>query len=319
MGETVQLAVPSGGRQRADEWALVLISQDIDVEIHVDEAGFSLLVPAEEGERAAALLESYRRENIELARARAAEPREEPLAEAGFAGVILAGAFFLVFGLVGGRAAQTPIFLAATADAARILDGEFSRALTALFLHADLAHVVGNALFGVYFITAVTRSLGDGLGLLAVLAAGAVGNLMNAYWHGGDHHSVGASTAVFGAIGILAGAALARRSRAGLRGRRRLVPIAAGLGLLAMLGVGGARVDVWAHVYGLLAGGIFGSVLSFALPRRPGMAVQALLTLVALAGVALCWQSALASAAPGSGGVAPAPGLTAPAPPAAAP
>jgi hypothetical protein len=52
------------------------------------------------------------------------------------------------------------------------------------------------------------RRLGAGATALGIVASGALGNLLNAVWHhsvsGHDHASIGASTAVFGAVGLLA-------------------------------------------------------------------------------------------------------------------
>ena len=61
--------------------------------------------------------------------------------------------------------------------------GELWRAVTALCLHADLAHLTANALFGSFFLAAAGRSLGAGLALALVTLAGAGGNAVNAVAH----------------------------------------------------------------------------------------------------------------------------------------
>src|SRR5438132_399884 len=76
------------------------------------------------------------------------------------------------------------------------------------------------------------RLLGPGLGTWLVLLAGAGGNALNAWVHVAHHTSIGASTAVFGALGILGGLQFGR-----LRGRRRAwLALAATLALLALVG-----------------------------------------------------------------------------------
>ena len=66
-------------------------------------------------------------------------------------------------------------------------------------------------------------------------------------------------------------------------------PVAAGLGILAMLGTGGARVDLWAHLLGFACGAAIGLVYT-AVPRPvPGPAAQRQLMALALAIVAGCW------------------------------
>ncbi len=197
--------------------------------------------------------------------------------------------------LTGERADGSLLFAQGSARAELILAGEWWRCVTALCLHSDWGHVLANACAGLYFMGAVCRSLGHGHGLALILGAGALGNACNAIVHAGFHDSVGASTSVFGAIGILAGLAVARRHGAGVRGRRVFIPLAAGLGLLAMLGTGGERVDLWAHFFGLLAGAVLGAATALGLREAPLVGVQRVLGALAVTTVAICWGLALRS------------------------
>ena len=119
---------------------------------------------------------------------------------------------------------------------------------------------------GALFLSAVFRAFGFGVGGALALAAGALGNLANAFVQAPSHATIGASTAVFGALGLLVGRALALR-RTPLRGRPAWLPIGAALALLAMLGTEGQRVDLWAHGLGLAAGVVLGALAS-RLPAR---------------------------------------------------
>ncbi len=125
-----------------------------------------------------------------------------------------------------------------------------------------------------------------------MLLAGAGGNWATALVYGSHHSSVGASTAVFGAIGLLAGLARVRRTRRGQRGSRAWAPIAAGLALLAMIGMG-ERADLVAHGLGLAVGSALGLTVAISLPRAPGPPVQWLLGAVALAVLVGSWRAAL--------------------------
>ncbi len=125
-----------------------------------------------------------------------------------------------------------------------------------------------------------------------MLLSGALGNGLTAWVHGSDHVSVGASTAVFGAVGLLVGQGLILRRRLGLRGPRALAPIAAGLGLFAMLGTGGARTDLLAHVFGLLSGTALGVIYTVLCPRPARRGVQLLLLTGAFGALLLCWALA---------------------------
>lgn len=277
-------------RRQADDWALALAAEGIAAEVRRTEEGYALRVSAEEAGRAAAILAVYEAEN---------PPEPKPDRVEAFPRAALNAALAVVGGMLafsllvtGPRDPSVAWFARGGADAERILAGEFWRAVTALTLHADFEHVLGNAIAGLFFFTAVGRALGPGLGLTASLLAGVGGNLANALFHGSAHVSVGASTAVFGALGLLGGLGVARRRRRGWRGHRQWTPFAAGLALLAMLGTG-QRADIWAHLFGLLTGGVLGIGLAGVVRRPPGAALQWISGACALAAILYCWASAL--------------------------
>jgi membrane associated rhomboid family serine protease len=277
--------------ERAEEWALVLAAVGLSSRVRAGPEGFALEVAAETAERAAAVLSAYERENRERALAR--EP--EPIAEGSwFAGVAVSALLLAFFLVTGPRDPALIWFERGSADAERILLGEPWRTLTALTLHADLGHALANALFGALFVGAVCSALGAGFGCALVSLAGVGGNLLNAYFQGSDHVSVGASTAVFGAVGLLSGMGVARWRRQQVSRRHAWLPIGAGLAILAMLGTAGTRVDLWAHGFGLLVGVALGIPVGFALRRPPGPFVQWICGSAALAALLYGWALALA-------------------------
>jgi membrane associated rhomboid family serine protease len=144
-------------------------------------------------------------------------------------------------------------------------DGEYWRAGTALLLHADLAHLAGNIGFGAIFLYWLSRQSGSMVALGATLVAGIIGNLLNALlYYPAQHLSVGASTAVFGTVGLLAGVAMRRGSGVASLSRWRawLGPLLTGVVLLAWFGSGdGARTDVSAHLTGFISGIAIGLLL----------------------------------------------------------
>jgi len=282
-------------REIADEWALVLASQGLDTSVRHVEGGFALEVPSEQAERAAAALLAYAAENS--GRAAEAEVEPPPLEQrisAPHVQVALAiGASLLLFFLITGpRSLRVDWFDCGSAESARILVGDLWRTVTALTLHANTAHVLSNALAGTLFLSAVFASLGPGLGAALVLLAGAGGNLLNALFQSPFHISVGASTSVFGAVGLLAGLGVVRSRRRGRRGRRAWAPVAAGLALVAMLGTG-ERADIWAHVYGLGVGSVLGLLAGLLLRRPPELRWQIALGAASVATILYCWALAL--------------------------
>jgi rhomboid protease GluP len=272
-------------RAQADEWALVLAAENIDALVEGSPAGFVLAVPGWECERAERALASFAEENVRPARA--PEPPAVDVHAGGHALVVAALLLltFVVTGPEGGGFADR-----GDGSAQAIRDGEVWRSVTALLLHADAAHVLGNAIAGALFLGAVFRAFGLGLGGALTLASGALGNWINALLRAPDHATIGASTAVFGALGIAAAHTLVQR-RAALRGRPLWLPIGAALALLAFLGTAGERVDLWAHAFGLGCGIALGCMAAQIPSRwivsRGVQAIAGTATLIVLA--ASCW------------------------------
>ena len=146
--------------------------------------------------------------------------------------------------------------------------GEWWRPVTALFLHANVGHLLSNLISGIFVLAAVITTLGRARGWLLVALAAVAGNLAAAALHAGERYqSLGASTAIFAGLGLLTGRALRVLGRTGRRHPWRAVflPLAAGLTLLGLFGAGDARTDVGAHAAGFAAGLLLGATVR---PRR---------------------------------------------------
>jgi len=185
------------------------------------------------------------------------------------------------------------------AESRAILQGEWWRTITALTLHADPPHLIANLATGLLFAGFLIPRLGAGLTWLAVVMSGALGNAINAWGYRGEtHDSIGASTACFGALGILVGLELTARLR-DARGRslwQLVLPVGAGLALLAYLGVGdeGKNIDYMAHCWGFLAGGVMGVLAAaFRVRERTPPAAQPMAAALAFVLVAGSWLLAL--------------------------
>jgi membrane associated rhomboid family serine protease len=271
-------------RAAVEESALALAAAGIPHRVEAVPGGWRLLVAAGDAAAGAAVLDACARDVRDTAPVPAV-----PDAGGWWIGPAVAAALIAFHRLTGGQWNAT-----GSAAAVRIAAGEWWRVVTALTLHAGPAHVLGNAVASVVFVGAVGRLLGAGVGLWAVLLAGAAGNAANALLRGPGHDSLGASTAVFAALGVLAGLQLVRRLRGGAGGPRPWMVIAASLALLGLLGTA-QGADVTAHLFGLLAGAPIGAVA--ALLRPPGRVAQGLLAVAALAAVVACWGLALGAAA----------------------
>ena len=139
-------------------------------------------------------------------------------------------------------------------QAGRVLAGDAWRVLTPLTLHLELGHLAGNVAFGAFFGYFVAHYLGRGVGWLAIVSSAAAANLMSAVVESPAHRSIGASTAVFAALGILTAYTWRRGFLRETPWRARIAPIVAGLGLLAFTGTAGENTDLTAHLMGFVAG-----------------------------------------------------------------
>ncbi len=139
-----------------------------------------------------------------------------------------------------------------------VLDGEWWRTVTALTLHLDHGHLAGNLVIGALFGLLASHLLGAGLAWTSILLAGALGNLINAWVQPAWHQAVGASTAVFAALGLLTAYLWKEREVLGHRGAFLWAPVVAGAVLLTWFGTGGERTDVTAHLTGFVAGALPG-------------------------------------------------------------
>lgn len=253
----------------AYEHALVVLAMDLDCRVD-DGADGRYAVHADPAHEAA-----IRRE-FEVYAAEERERRERVDPPVFPAGVELAafwvGALVLMFLWQVREPALTARF--SNSSEALVAGGEWWRPFTALFLHGDFGHLLGNIMIGGIFCLLVAQSFGAWRGWLLILAGGTIGNALNAGLHyPGGFSSIGASTATFAAVGILVGSGLwlAWQSRSYRELKPLMIPVFVGLTVLAWFGTGGDNTDVAGHVLGLCSGAALGFFAAGrrAPPQRP--------------------------------------------------
>lgn len=164
---------------------------------------------------------------------------------------------------------------AALLDSGRVFgQGEWWRAFSALWLHGDLDHLISNAGSGLLAFSAVAMTFGTAAGWRWLLLSAVAGNLAAVALHHDDaYRSLGASTAVFAALGLLTGRAFHVQLRAGAArrswGRAWWGPLATGVVVLGLFGAGGVDIDVLAHATGFGAGLVAGFIAGGRATRRP--------------------------------------------------
>ena len=282
----------SARRSACDERALVLTAAGIPSAIRADGALFILEVDHTELDLALGELGDYEAEVRPTPVAPPPPPRRQPHAWIGclvYAAVLLGVAYAIGNGLV-----RLDAFDLGELDAGRLQSGQWWRAWTALTLHLDPGHLAANLGAGIWFGYLAAGELGSGSSWFLIVNGAALANWVEGELGPATHRSVGASTAVFTALGMLA--AHSWRTRFYLPQRRALrwAPLVAGIVLLGWLGSAGEQTDLIAHALGFVVGVLIGALAALpAIERALQRVPQWLAGLGALASIALAWSCAL--------------------------
>ena len=292
-------------RRPSDERAFVLHAVGIPSTVTFAGTRFILWVREADGPRALTHLLQYESEN----RPRPPPPpppRVYPNAWIGCVAYVLClmgVAYLISAGLL-----RLDAFDTADMRAAAVRSGEWWRAWTALTLHVDGAHLAANLGAGVWFGYLAARQIGVGSAWFLIVSGAALANLIEGCFATPDYRSVGASTAVFTALGLMSAYSWRERYEFPQRWARRWGPLVAGVILLGWTGSGGGsedslrtgpesvHVDLFAHIAGFAVGIVLGAVAALPASRRlldrvPQWAAGG----AALASIAIAWAFALHS------------------------
>jgi len=272
----------------ADTYRLVLSSTGISYHLREDGRRWDILVNDTDYEKAVIAIEQYLKENPEV------KKTEDPLYykyQRTYTGIwvsILLIAFYVAMTI----SDKSDVFVKTYGSSAfHILHGELYRSVTSLMLHAGPLHLMGNIAGIAIFGTAVCTIMGWGVGWLMILVSGITGNLTNALLYTSGHISIGASTAIFGAIGILSASQFFKKFKQSGQKIKAFLPLSCGLALLGILG-SGEHSDLMAHLFGFLAGIVLGSLYSIFVkgPKTKGYQAGSLLLTLCL--LAMAWLKA---------------------------
>jgi rhomboid protease GluP len=268
--------------------------------IHFDGLEFVLEVDAAEAARAASQLGQY-----EVERRPAPPPPPPPVHPYAWVGCIVYAVTLVAIGLmVSNGLWRLDAFDIGALDAGRVQGGQWWRAWTAITLHLDGAHLAANVAAGVWFCYLAAAQIGSGSAWFLIVTGAACANLLEGLLGPSTHLSVGASTAVFTALGLLAAHSWRLRSSYTQRWAVRWAPLVGGVVLLGWFGAGGggedsaavAQIDIVAHALGFVVGCIFGTLAAQGWARQTLDRVpQWLSGLAALASIAIAWACALLS------------------------
>jgi len=142
-----------------------------------------------------------------------------------------------------------------------VLQGEWGRLFSAMFLHGGMTHILMN-MFSLYLIGRGVEVYFEKKAYISIyLFSGLLGGLASLYIHPVSV-GIGASGAIFGVFGALAGFFLAHRNKIAAHSKAFMKDFAIVLGLNLALGLSIPSIDVSAHLGGLLIGLIGGFVIS---------------------------------------------------------
>ncbi len=288
--EDLRVVFESRNRQQCSDRALVLASARIPYQMVDDGLSCALVVPAEHSASAVEELRLYEDENPPVR----PKPRKRIVYQDALPGVFgYVVVVCMVAGLAGYSYFGSDWFVAGRVDGTLIREGEWWRTITALTLHSGVRHLLGNLIFGVFFGIFAGRLLGSGVAWLAILIAAALGNTANVLLLDSTHRSIGASTAVFATLGLLAGYVWRGQFMAQDRWSTRFGPIVGGLALLMFTGTGDQNTDIGAHLLGFVCGFGMGMLLTVVgkMPAPPR--VQAAAGAAAVGLIAIAWIVAL--------------------------
>jgi len=292
MSASAPVTVFRSRRRRAcEERLLVLTAVGVAGEVVPGEGEFLVQVDPQDAACAQRHLAQYDAEN-RAPPAPPPPPRLHPFAWVGcalYVATLLGVAYVVGNGLV-----RLDAFDLGTLDCQRVQAGEWWRAWTALTLHLDGAHLAANLGAGVWFGYLAGRQLGSGTAWFLTVTGAALANLAEGLTGPAEHSAVGASTAVFTALGLMSAYSWRERAHLPQHWGRRFAPLIAGVILLGWTGSAGEGTDLVAHLAGFTTGALLGVAAASGTSRRwLERTPQWLAGATALAEMAIAWGFAL--------------------------
>ncbi len=177
---------------------------------------------------------------------------------------------------------QTLVDMGALYGPLTVLKGEWWRLFTAMFLHAGMTHLLMN-MFSLYLIGRGAEMYFDMKSYLSIyLFSGLLGGLASLYMHPVSV-GIGASGAIFGIFGALAGFFLAHRDKIQEHTKEFMKSFGIVIAINLVLGLSIPSIDMSAHIVGLIVGFIGGYVLSKDLKWIFAYSIAMVLIMIAIA------------------------------------
>ena len=168
---------------------------------------------------------------------------------------------FIIFTLIGDTESGRFMLYHGAAYTPLVLEGQYYRLFTSMFLHFGLTHLVYNMICLLSLGNMLEKEIGSPLFLIIYLLGGVAGNLLSMFWEmriGQYSISAGASGAIFAVIGAMLSIVIRRKGTGNRSMAQRLI-----LMTVLMIGQGfiEAGTDNAAHIGGFLTGLLLGFLL----------------------------------------------------------
>lgn len=293
-GKNEEIHIVPPDSRKTIEWLAVLAAKGLDYRLSHESMKWVIHVPQSQSDTANAEISAYESDEQRRAECKTALPAPEHSVPASWSPLWVAGFITAFYLWLGPYDSGNLIIRRAVADSEAIRQGEWWRLITALTIHSGPAHLSGNLLSLLAFGWWACVMFGGGAAWLMILCAGVGGNAIACLSHPAQSISFGASTACFGALGIISACQMIKKIKhhgfSWSVWSRSWLPAGAGLAMLAMLGAG-PGTDVTAHAAGFVCGFIIALPAEWAgISRLPDW-LQRILQITCIIIVMSAWRA----------------------------
>lgn len=139
-----------------------------------------------------------------------------------------------------------------------VVNGEYWRLVTPIFMHAGFAHMLFNSFSLVLFGPALEQLLGKTKFILLYLATGIAANIATLILEPLTYTHVGSSGAIFGLFGFYISITMFRKAMMSRENSQTIMTIAI---IAVVMTFVQSNINITAHIFGMLAGFLTGAAI----------------------------------------------------------
>jgi rhomboid protease GluP len=139
-----------------------------------------------------------------------------------------------------------------------IVNGDYWRLVTPIFMHAGFAHMLFNSFSLVLFGPALEQALGKTKFILVYLVTGIAANIATLILEPLTYTHVGSSGAIFGLFGFYISIIMFRKAMMSRENSQTIMTIAI---IAVVMTFVQSNINITAHIFGMLAGFLIGAAM----------------------------------------------------------